>query len=211
MMPIDKYRVYDYYNPPEWLDSDWWTDTDNCNHLDNRVHEARLHAAADTAIKACQTLGDAEGFHWITDLGAGDGGLLSLFPDKAPEDPSFRWWGYEVITDSVRYAKEVRRADVRQANVLRDLNKLQLGSVVVMTEMLEHIANPYQFVQRLYDQPYVYSLVASSPHSETREHHEWNHAWVWDRQGYREMFEYAGWNVVDHFDAEWSQVIWVTK
>jgi hypothetical protein len=55
----------------------------------------------------------------------------------------------------------------------------------------------------------VKHLIASSPHSETADgHHEWNHAWAWDREGYRAMFEETGWTVYQHEDVEWSQLIW---
>lgn len=201
MIDVEKYRLFDPTKPPEWLDSEWWKNTDNCNHLDNRVHQARLRAAADTAMRAAVHYGVDK----ITDLGAGDGGLLSLLTGHFKEAS----WGYEIITDSVRYAKEVRHVDVQEANVLKD--DILLAPVVVATEMLEHLEDPYAFVTALYNRPHVAHFIASSPHSETQEHHEWNHAWAWDRAGYREMFEAAGWTVREHFDAEWSQVLWAEK
>lgn len=203
-------RLFDPENKPEWLDSDWWLETDNCNHLDNRVHRARLEASAQTAINAAASVSTArEGDHYITDLGAGDGGLLSLLPAIVP-DRSYKAWGYEVITDSVRYANEVRRVDVRHANVLTQYDKLDLARTVVMTEMLEHLEDPGALLTKLLKDSRVWNIVASSPHSETSEHHEWNHAWAWDREGYRDLFERSGWFVEEHFDAEWSQVVWVT-
>lgn len=210
MIKIDQYRVFDYNNPPEWLDSDWWKDTDNCNHLDNRVHQARLHGAAAMAILAAKNVGDDEGDHYITDLGAGDGGLLSVLKGSVP-DVSYKRWGYEVISDSVRYAKEIRMVDVREANVLTHYNRINLAPTIVATEMLEHLEKPYEFVGRVFNDPRVTNFIASSPHSETRDYHEWNHAWVWDREGYRDMFEASGWKIVRHVDVEWSQVIWATK
>jgi len=145
------------------------------------------------------------GVSQITDLGAGDGGLLSLLTGGFRNES----WGYEIITDSVRYANDVRKVKVMEANVLKD--DLDVASVIVATEMLEHLEDPYAFVLLMFADDRVQHFIASSPHSETRDQHEWNHAWVWDRDGYREMFEDAGWTVREHFDAEWSQVLWATK
>lgn len=190
-------RLFDPENPPEWLDSEWWKDTDNCNHLDNRVHRARLESAANTAMRAAQYACTNS----IVDLGAGDGGLLSLLTEPYRSNS----YGYEIITDSVHYANEVRKVDVRHANVLTD--DLDFTDVAVMTEMLEHLEDPHAFLRKLYDPATVQYIVVSSPHSETAEHHEWNHAWAWDREGYADMVRGAGWTILEQFDAEWSQVI----
>jgi 2-polyprenyl-3-methyl-5-hydroxy-6-metoxy-1,4-benzoquinol methylase len=200
---LTEYRLFDPENPPEWLDSAWWTETGNCNHLDNWVHVARLTCSAETALLAAKELGGAQ----ITDLGAGDGGLLSLLPEPYRSVS----YGYEIITDSVRYANEVRKVDVRPAHVTRDVATLNIAPVAVCTEMLEHLADPDAFVTALREHAGAKHLIASSPHSETDQHHEWNHAWAWDHDGYRDLFERNGWAVRSHQDAEWSQVLWATK
>lgn len=197
---MTEYRAFDPENPPEWLDSEWWKDTENCNHVDNPVHFARLKAAADISVEAAiraQT-------YAITDLGAGDGGLLSLLPTSHRTHS----YGYEIITDSVRYANEVRGVEVYEGNVLKEIPSL--SRVGVATEMLEHIEDPHGFVRKLYEDPRIRQFVASSPHSEGETPY-WNHAWSWDREGYAKLMTDAGWHVVQHFDAEWSQIIWVTK
>lgn len=194
---MTEYRLFDPENPPEWLDSRWWAGTPNCNHLDNRVHRARLEAASSTAV-GCAV---GQNTNCIVDLGAGDGGLLSLLPEP------FRFWshGYEIIDDSVRYANQVRQVNVRKADVLND--ELDLGKVAVATEMLEHLADPHAFVKKIYDDGRVNVFIASSPHSETEQHHEWNHAWAWDREGYAALIKSGGWKISHQFDAEWSQIV----
>lgn len=190
-------RLFDPENPPVWLDSESWRDTDNCNHLDNRVHRARLEAAAETAVRAAKLACTLT----IVDLGSGDGGMLSLLPEPYKSNS----YGYEVIIDSVHYASANRGVDVRYANVLTD--DLKLSDVAVMTEMLEHLEDPHGFLRKLYDPAIVQYIVVSSPHGETAEHHEWNHAWAWDREGYADMVRGAGWTILEQFDAEWSQII----
>lgn len=200
-MPDTRYRCFDPTDPPEWLDSRWWIDTPNCNHLDNRVHKARLEVAAAKAVQAAFIMGT----HTIVDLGAGDGGLLSILPEPYRSQS----YGYEIIADSVRYARDVRNVDVEQRDVLRE--PIDHHGVCVATEMLEHLGDPHEFLRRLMDAG-VDHLIASSPHSETVEgHHEWNHAWAWDCDGYRAMFEETGWTVREHENVEWSQLVWATR
>lgn len=200
-MPDVRYRCFDPADPPEWLDSRWWRDTPNCNHLDNTVHELRLRTAAVWAADTAH----ARGTTVVVDLGAGDGGLLSLLPEPYRSDS----YGYEIIRDSVRYANEVRGVRVHERDVLRD--PIEHSGVCVATEMLEHLAEPHAFLERLAEVG-VHDLIASSPHSETVDgHHEWNHAWAWDRPGYRAMFEETGWTVEDQYDVEWSQLVWATR
>ena len=192
---MTEFRTFDPDNPPEWLDSRWWIDTPNCNHVDNPVHQARLQAVADQVSTLFLDRQVSSGY----DIGAGDGGLLSLL------NRNFRWpfWGYEIISDSVRYAQEVRGVDVRQADVLRD--DLPEADLVVATEFLEHLEDPHGVVSQLSERHRW--AIFSSPHSETPEYHEWNHAWVWDREGYAHMIHDNGWHIVNHYDAEWSQIV----
>lgn len=190
-------RLFDPANPPAWLDPEWWTDQPHVNHLDNWVHQSRLQSAADAAMRLAGML-DTE---TICDLGSCDGGLLDLLLEPY-RSKSF---GYDVIDYSILYAKEVRDVDVRWGNVVKD-KLLPLAEVVVCTEMLEHLEDPHRFLWELKQRGVVYG-VFSSPHSETPEYHEWNHAWAWDREGYGSMFEQCGWEILSHEDVDWSQQI----
>lgn len=196
-----EHRLFDPASPPEWLDPEWWRDSENCDHLAHPagVHNARLKAVADLAAWTYS----AHNLDWITDVGAGDGAVLSLLPEWAQRHAT----GFEIVTDSVRVAREVRRVDVRQANVSTD--DIPWGApsnVVVCTEVLEHQADPHGFVRDVLGRNADW-LIASSPHSETPEQHEWNHAWAWDRDGYRALIEGGCFEVIRHFDVEWSQII----
>lgn len=192
-------RLFDIENPPEWLDPLWWVDQPHVNHLDNRVHQARLQSAADTAIKLSDELGGVR----ICDIGSCDGGLLELIPWQ------YDAFGYDVITRSINHGRVVRGVDLRYGDVTGDYT-LELAPVVVCTEMLEHMEFPHAFLRDLYnyrERRGVKYVIFSSPHSETAEYHEWNHAWAWDREGYAAMISGAGWEIVSHTDVEWSQQI----
>lgn len=192
-------RLFDPLDPPAWLDSLWWVDQPHVNHVDNRVHQPRLQAAADTAMRLSEELGTVP----ICDIGSCDGGLLELISDDFPA------FGYDVIANSIVYGQHIRGVDLRYGDVTGDYT-LELAPVVVCTEMLEHLEFPHAFVTDLYLQAPkrgVKYVIFSSPHSETAQYHEWNHAWAWDREGYAKMITNAGWEIVSHVDVEWSQMI----
>jgi hypothetical protein len=200
---MTEYRLFDQENPPDWLDPEWWRDKPHCNHLESPTgaHVARLHAAAELADSAAQWFNGR-----VTDLGAGDGALLSLLSPEVRDQS----WGYEIIRADRDYARQVRGVEVhwRNARVGLETGGIVLAPVVVLTEVLEHMADPHGFLALLRDRPEVKRIVASSPWGETPDKHEPNHAWAWDTLGYGEMFNNAGWVAATLDKIEWSQV-WV--
>jgi hypothetical protein len=198
-----EHRLFDPANPPEWLDPEWWRDHEHCDHLGSPTgaHVARLRAAAELAARAAEMAGTVN----VVDLGAGDGALLSLLPDELRA----RSFGYDVINNDIIYAQRARGVELRPtSNLFDDLDyeHFELGPVVVLTEVLEHMADPHGFLALLYARPEVRFVVASSPFQETPEKHEWNHAWCWDTLGYEQMFHAAGFEALNLEPVEWSQV-----
>ena len=204
---MTEHRLFDPADPPEWLDPEWWRDRPHCDHLDSPTgaHAARLRAAASLAAQTA-LIADYPGKPYIVDLGAGDGALLSLLP-KSLRSSSY---GYDAIKADVRYAIDMRAVEVHLRNVAQALDAvpftLPLGPVVVLTEVLEHMADPHGFLAKLHEREEVQYVVASSPWKETPEKHEWNHAWCWDVDGYTQLFEDAGFDAVQCQLIEWSQL-----
>lgn len=201
---MTEHRLFDPADPPEWLDPEWWRDRPHCDHLDSLTgaHVARLHAAADLVWKTSLNYANSAP---VCDLGAGDGALLSLLPTSLRE----KSWGYDVISADVEYALAVRGVEVMQASIQRAMDNgylITFAPVVVLTEVLEHMADPHGFLAKLHARPEVRYVVASSPHSEMPERHEWNHAWCWDTDGYPRMFESEGFNALEYHEVEWSQL-----
>lgn len=206
-----EHRLFDPADPPEWLDPQWWRDRQHCDHLGSPTgaHVARLHAAAALAAKAAASIDSSSSTAHVVDLGAGDGALLSLLPDPL-RDVSF---GYDVISNDIIYAQRARGVQVRPILDLAldisdtsDVPLVELGPVVVLTEVLEHMADPHAFLDHLHARPEVRYVVASSPRRETPDKHEWNHAWCWDMAGYQDMFNAAGFHAVQYLPVEWSQL-----
>jgi hypothetical protein len=204
---MTEHRLFDPAEPPEWLGPEWWRDREHCDHLGSPTgaHVTRLREAADLAYRAVGMLPLDQKWPHVVDLGAGDGALLSLLPVPLRE----RSFGYDVINNDIIYAQRARGVELRPtSNLFDDLDyeHFELGPVVVLTEVLEHMADPHSFLAKLHARPEVRYVVASSPHSETPAQHEWNHAWAWGCRGYLAMFRAAGFKGVEYHEVEWSQL-----
>ena len=122
----------------------------------------------------------------MVDLGAGDGGLLSLL------GPAIEGWGYDLMPANLEHAPS-RGVDVRFGNVLED--EIRWGDIAVCTEMIEHLVDPHAFVAQIFSHEEVKALVCSSPADERPGRAYEFHTWAWDLDGYRAMLAGAGWKV----------------
>lgn len=168
---------------PEYSTPEWYAGRERAPHVDEALHRPRLMVAAELVRQYAYQWNA----HTVSDLGAGDGGLLQLL---AGDD--LECWGYDLQQSNVDGAAE-RGVDVTLADVFND--QITIGQIVVCTEMLEHLVDPHRFVGWLHDGTLARALVASSPHTETAEDHYGFHLWAWDCQGYKEMIESGGWRV----------------
>lgn len=165
---------------PRTNSAEYFRHRDHVPHLDNPAHQPRLRRCAQLA----DWLVTQHDLRSVTDLGCGDGGLLSLLTSNVPA------WGYDVREASIANARP--GCDVRHADILTDT--IELGDLVIATELLEHLDNPNALLRRLYA-PW---LVASSPADETARRHDHTHVWAWDADGYAELVQGAGWTVAAH-------------
>lgn len=156
-------------------------------HLEQPHHQDRLHTAARMVL-------DCRGASTFCDLGCGDGGLLSLVQcgfGKA--------WGYDFQPSNMAGWKE-RGVDAAYLDVFgADRDRVLLGGVAAMTEVLEHLADPHGTLRWLYNAEFgPYEIVVSSPVNEHAGMHDECHAWAWDFSGYEAMAVNAGWRVREH-------------
>jgi hypothetical protein len=191
---VAEYRLFDEGTIPECTTAAWYEGREVAPHLDQEGHRERLHWSANL-------LRNWAGPRTLTvcDLGAGDGGFLTLLPDH------WSRWGYDLSPAAVAGAEQ-RGMDVRLLDVVEDRNRLTLGQVAVVQEFLEHIVDPHGYLRWLHDQTGVEAIVASSPYTETDTSHYEHHVWAWDQRGYRNMLKDAGWNVVDQTTAWICQI-----
>lgn len=187
-------RFFDEGVVPEWTTPEWYAGRETAPHLEQDGHRERLLATADIINKLNPTS--------VVDLGAGDGGLLSVLNCTNK-------WGYDLQQTNVDVARNTRHVDVSLRDVVNGplKNFITWGVLAVATEMLEHLIDPHGFVKWVYDQKYTATFVASSPWNEVDGHHYEFHTWAWDMEGFRAMFESAGFKVTNHIKVQGAQII----
>lgn len=198
LRPDDRHewRLFDEGTIPEYTKPDWYAGREHAPHLEQAGHRDRLMATATMVAKSAY----ASGFTNVVDLGAGDGGLLSLL------GPNLTAWGYDLQASNLEAAKQ-RGVDVRYGNVTDD--DIEWADIAVCTEMLEHLVDPHGFVRRIAEHCPI--LVCSSPRNERPGSAYEFHTWAWDMDGYRNLVEQAGYVVKHHQRVHGFQVLLAVK
>lgn len=184
-----EYRFFEEGTVPAVSTYEFHKDRDRAQHLEQPNHHDRLMQAVEFVGEAYADLGP--GRVTLSDLGCGDGGLLSLL----------KWshmtaWGYDFTPANVSGAL-LRGVDVLEADVFGcDRPWISLGQITTMTEVLEHLADPHDVLRWVHRESQY--LVVSSPWNETPESHDECHAWGWDVEGYAELIKNAGWSILHH-------------
>lgn len=189
-----EWRLFPEGTIPEYTTWQWYEGRERAPHLEQPGHRERLLLTAHFV----DWVGTAYDVTTVSDLGCGDGGLLSLLKSRG-----FTAWGYDVSPAAVEGARE-RGVDAELLDVVAGVPRI--GDIAVCTEMLEHLVDPHAYVRQLLDWGADY-VVASSPWNESGDSHYEFHTWAWDRNGYPEMFECNGWKVIRHEDVHGFQVI----
>lgn len=179
---------------PHVSTAEFHRDRERAPHLEQGIHRERMELALDCVRAAANWYGAPT----LSDLGAGDGGFLTLVQPYVG-----RAWGYDFCPANLAGAAE-RGVDVRDANFVED--EIELGTIVTATEVLEHVADPHSLVRSLWTRG-ARVLIASSPWVETDQSHDACHAWAWDMDGYRALVEGGGWSVSRHETTSYFQVI----
>lgn len=189
---MSEWRLFDEGTIPEYTTPEWYLSREHAPHLEQREHYGRLTLSANLiAMTAWES-----GLRTVSDLGAGDGGLLSIL------NPAVKGWGYDLMPANVQAAKD-RGVDVRLADVLND--PIEWGQIAIATEMLEHLIDPHAFVRHIAANAQV--LVCSSPWNERPGFAYEFHTWAWDHDGYRALVGQSGLQVRKHRTVDAFQVI----
>lgn len=180
--------------------AEFHADRERAPHLEQAFHQARLYTAADFVEVAVQEIAGEESVT-VSDLGCGDGGLLSLIQ----QNPKVTAWGYDFSpANAAGWAERGVTAEARDV-FGADGGEIAVGDIVVMTEVLEHVADPHGVLRRM--RGAARRLVCSSPWNESQHIHSPEHAWAWDLEGYAAMIENAGWLIDRHVQAGLFQVV----
>jgi hypothetical protein len=189
-----EWQLFEPGTIPEYTTPEWYAGRERAPHLEQEPHKWRLETAARFITELVVPHSTA-----VVDLGAGDGGLLSLVRKSTP---GAACWGYDLQRTNVRAATQERAVTVIKKDVVTDFDHVTWGGlslsrrIAVCTEMLEHLVDPHGFLKRVAEQAHY--VVASSPVTETdRDHYEF-HTWAWDFEGYEELLTGAGFAVLKH-------------
>ncbi|MDX5564131.1 hypothetical protein PYK79_13345 [Streptomyces sp. ID05-04B] len=165
-------------------------------HLDQPGHRPRLERARDLVVQAAEELiaagSIADGPATVSDLGCGDGGLLSLLGAY----PGIEAWGYDFQPSNAAGWAE-RDVTAAAYDVFgADRDRIRVGRVAVVTEVLEHLADPHAAVRWIGES--ARWIVASSPWQERPARHDECHAWAWDLAGYQALLRQGGFDIETH-------------
>lgn len=171
-------------------------------HLEQPVHRGRLLKAAQfVEIAADLWVSRHDETVGVSDLGCGDGGLLQVIQAM----PGIDAWGYDFAPANeagwLERSVKAERRDVFNG----DRTGVRVGDIAVMTEVLEHLADPHEVVRWV--GRHAEFLVASSPWPETPEQHDECHSYAWDMEGYRALIEQGGFRILRHEKVSWFQVV----
>lgn len=186
-MPVNEWKLFTG-DRPDVSTFEFHEHRPRAPHLEQPDHHGRLHAAAEL-IRGITPRS-------VVDLGCGDGGLLSLIKDI----PS---WGYDFHPSSAQGWVE-RGVQAERRDVFNTRDVPRWGHLVVLTEVLEHLVDPHSVVAWV--ACHAEWVVASSPKDETGDDHGDCHAWAWDMDGYRALFE-PHFDVIRHHVLGWSQML----
>lgn len=160
---------------------------DRACHLESPIHRPRLEFAAQLVRVAANL---AAGGASVSDLGCGDGGLLSLL------GVDIEAWGYDFApANAAGWAQRGVKAEALDV-FGADWDRVRFGSVTAVTEVLEHLSDPHAALRWIGENSRF--IVASSPWDEGPDRHDECHAWAWDLPGYRALIESGGYRILRH-------------
>lgn len=190
---------------PHVSTAEFHRDRERAPHLEQEIHQPRLHMAAKL-VAASAALYRRDHPEWhdpypVSDLGCGDGGLLSLLAAV----PGILAWGYDFQPSNAAGWAE-RGVTAESLDVFgADRKAVRFGCTAVVTEVLEHVADPFEVARWIGDRTHY--IVASSPWDEHPGSHDECHAWAFDHDGYRELIEQGGFEVLRHETVGRFQVV----
>lgn len=168
-------------------------------HLEQGAHRERLLTAAKF-VKRWD--GDDPRMDVkVIDLGCGDGGLVSEIMQMGIDVRGYDFQPTNVEGWIARGVDQLCSA----VNFVNDWGYISNADLYILTEVLEHLEEPHEMVQRVADRGAA--LIASSPYHEHAGSIDACHNWAWDVPGYIAMLEANGMCVIGtELVSGWSQV-----
>jgi 2-polyprenyl-3-methyl-5-hydroxy-6-metoxy-1,4-benzoquinol methylase len=187
LRPTMRYKAF---TTPHSHDSEFYQDLELADHINQEGHRPRLIQVLEYII----SLSSEDSNLTICDFGCGNGGLIREIESKL----SNKVWGYDLLPANVKDAhNKGNKNNIFYKDFITDETNIEYPDIAICTEILEHLVNPDEFLNKLLNNN-VQCVVASSPDYETPNYHAPFHLWVFNGDSYKEMFEQAGWKVILH-------------
>jgi len=184
-----EFRLFDKpdYKAGRPGDAEWYKDRAVADHVNEPGHRTRLFQALELIVGEF----DQGRANTVSDLGAGNGGLLHELKKL-----NISSWGYDMSPLAVEWGQNEYGVEIECRDIIED--KIRLGETVVCTEFLEHLVDPHALISWLFNQG-PQSIVASVPGFEDPRNPYEFHLWAWHGPSFADMFTRAGWKVRRHF------------
>jgi len=189
---VTEWRLWEGEQPPEFTELNFFRTHPRIDPGEQVGHAERTAMAVQAVVDHRE---QATG-RWLIDLGCGDGSFLDQMLQRVVEMAG--WWmmGYDAGEQNVAEARklglDVEREDF--LDLVHERGAAYDNAVVTLNEVLEHLADPHLLLGCLR----AGLLVCTSPLAEDADWHYEHHAWAWDRQGYEDLLNTTGWEVLDH-------------
>jgi 2-polyprenyl-3-methyl-5-hydroxy-6-metoxy-1,4-benzoquinol methylase len=195
-----EYRFFDLKDDePYFSTQEFHNDREAAPHIEQHgMQRDRLVLAAEFI----KELINKHGITTVSDLCCGDGGLLEYLKPFF-EANNVTAWGYDFQPANVRDAIYKRKVDVSFADVMND--DIEFGELSIMTECLEHFADPHAMVKRVSKNSDFF--VISGPNGETPEAHYEFHTWGWSWPAYEKLLTNEQYKIVRHEESTIFQVM----
>jgi hypothetical protein len=191
-----EFRLFDKpdYKAGRPGDAAWYKDRAVSDHINEPGHRERLLQAVELIQDICSS----EDISTLSDLGAGNGGLLN---ELKVECGDLTTWGYDMSPLAVKWGVEKYGVNLANEDVVEAGGRY--GDIVVMTEFLEHLVQPHEMVWDIFHRKTVLQeaqfIVASVPGFEDPRNPYIYHLWAWHGSSFADLFTRIGWKVQRHF------------
>jgi len=173
-----------FFEEPRCHDRAFYGGRGAADHINQATSALRIHLAAGYAAYVAR-------FHEVRsigDFGAGSGGLLMLLEHNLVP-PETRRYGYDLCPANVAVAQE-RGLDVAHRDFVNE--DVEWPDLLVMTETLEHLVDPPEFLKRI---PRGTWVVFTVPLADDGKRHDKTHLWGWTEKSFPRMCMVAGFDV----------------
>lgn len=194
-----EYRFFSEGEIPYFSTQEFHNDREAAPHIEQHgMQRDRLLLAGEFVKELCLQYD----IKTVTDICCGDGGLLQHL-DPFFKEHNIEAWGYEFQPANIRDAIYKRKVNVSYADVAKD--DIELGELSIMTECLEHFADPHAMVEKVANQSNYF--VVSGPNGETPEAHYELHVWGWSWPAYEHLLTRAGYTITRHEQSTIFQIM----